>query len=68
MKKLFLAAAIMLLSVQVFARDVHVNGYTRSDGTYVQPHYRTAPDSTRTNNYSYDGNVNPYTGQVGHGH
>lgn len=27
------------------ADDVHVNGYTRDNGTYVQPHYRNAPNS-----------------------
>lgn len=27
------------------ADDVHVNGYSRQDGTYVQPHYRRAPNS-----------------------
>jgi hypothetical protein len=27
------------------ADDVHVNGYTRDNGTYVQPHYRSAPNS-----------------------
>lgn len=50
------------------AADVHVRGYTRSDGTYVQPHYRTAPDSTKSNNYSTYPNVNPYTGQTGTKH
>ena len=31
--------------------DVHVNGYYRSNGTYVAPYYRTPPDSTKLNNY-----------------
>ena len=31
--------------------DVYVKGYTRSNGTYVAPYYRTRPDSSRTNNY-----------------
>lgn len=43
----------------------YVHGYTRSDGTYVAPYYRSEPDDTVTNNYSYEGNVNPYTGEVG---
>jgi hypothetical protein len=25
------------------SRDVHVRGYTRRDGTYVRPHYRSRP-------------------------
>lgn len=36
-----------------------VDGYTRRDGTYVQPHTRTNPDSSRSNNYGAPGNYNP---------
>lgn len=53
------------VSTAAFAGDVHVQGYTRKDGTYVQPHYRSAPDSSRNNNWSTQGNTNPYTGQAG---
>lgn len=54
------------LSVMVCdAGDVYVNGYYRRDGTYVQPHYRTALNRTRNDNYSTRGNVNPYTGERG---
>jgi hypothetical protein len=42
-----------------------VNGYTRSDGTYVQPYYRSSPDSSYNNNYEVKPNVNPYTGKSG---
>ena len=42
--------------------DVQVNGYTRQDGTYVQPHYRTQPDGYTGNNYSAPGNNNPNSG------
>jgi hypothetical protein len=41
---------------------VSVKGYYRSDGTYVAPHYRSDPDGIATNNWSYPGNTNPYTG------
>lgn len=44
---------------------VRVRGYYRSNGTYVQPHYRSNPDSYRFNNYSSYGNYNPYTGSTG---
>jgi hypothetical protein len=47
------------------AKSVRVKGYFRKDGTYVQPHYRSAPDGIKSNNWSYCGNVNPYTGEVG---
>ena len=42
-----------------------VQGYTNQNGTYVQPHMQTNPDSSRTNNWSSQGNTNPYTGQAG---
>jgi hypothetical protein len=43
---------------------VSVRGYTRKDGTYVQPHTRSAPDGNPTNNYSFPGNYNPNTGTI----
>lgn len=54
-----------LISATAFAGDVYHRGYTRKDGTYVQPHYQTAPDNTKLNNYSTQGNHNPYTGKEG---
>ncbi|MEO0285246.1 MAG: hypothetical protein ABIM31_00350 [candidate division WOR-3 bacterium] len=47
--------------------QVHVRGYYRSDGTYVKPHYRSYPDDNPYNNWSFPGNVNPYTGEVAKG-
>ncbi|MBY4768946.1 hypothetical protein [Burkholderia ambifaria] len=49
-----------------YGSDQTVNGYSRSDGTYVQPYHRTAPDGNPYNNYSTQGNVNPYSGQRGY--
>jgi hypothetical protein len=48
-----------------YGTDVFVEGYYRKDGTYVPPHYRSAPDGDPSNNWSSEGNVNPYTGTVG---
>ncbi len=59
-----LAAAALILATPAVA-DTYVNGYYRNDGTYVQPHYRTSPDQNRYNNYSSQGNSNPYTGNQG---
>lgn len=57
---------IMLMAVAGTAiADNYTNGYMRKDGTYVQPHYQTAPDRNPYNNYSTKGNTNPYTGQAG---
>lgn len=49
-----------------YGGSVRVRGYThRSTGTYVMSHRRTSPDSTKFNNWSTKGNVNPYTGKKG---
>lgn len=45
--------------------DTYVSGYFRGDGKYVSGHYRTCPDSSSFNNYSSQGNFNPYTGERG---
>jgi hypothetical protein len=45
--------------------QVYSRGYTRKDGTYVQPYYRSNPNSTQSDNYSTYGNTNPYTGKQG---
>lgn len=50
---------------QVNSNHVRVKGYFRKDGTYVNAHYRTAPNSTNRDNFSTKGNVNPYTGKRG---
>jgi len=47
------------------AGSVYVRPYIRSDGTYVEGHYRSTPDGNPYNNWSTRGNVNPYTGQQG---
>ncbi|MCT4574777.1 MAG: hypothetical protein OIF36_02180 [Alphaproteobacteria bacterium] len=56
MKKVFLLIllGLVVLSSNSFAR-VRVNGYYRSNGTYVAPHYRSNPDGIKSNNYSYRG-------------
>src|ERR1700679_587078 len=61
---LVLLFTLLTLPTSVMA-DENVSGYYRSNGTYVQPYTRSSPDSTVTNNYSYQGNTNPYTGAVG---
>ena len=54
-----------LAATATASAQVYVQGYTKKDGTYVAPHYRSSPDGNPYNNYSTLGNVNPYTGQVG---
>lgn len=45
--------------------DNYTKGHVRQDGTYVEGHYKSAPDRNPYNNYSTQGNSNPYTGQQG---
>lgn len=60
-----LLASICTGSYVAEAGTTYVRPYLRSDGTYVQPHFRTTPDSSRLNNWSTRGNVNPFTGRPG---
>jgi len=65
-KFLFISVLIGMLTLIVtpsFAKSVYVRGYFRKDGTYVSPYYRSAPDKSLYNNWSFSGNVNPYTGK-----
>ena len=50
----------MLISSYNASADVFVNGYTKKNGTYVEPHYRSSPDNSIFNNYSYQQNSNSY--------
>jgi hypothetical protein len=59
-----MAAGLALISVGA-AADTFTQGYVRRDGTYVQPHFSSQRDNNPFNNYSTQGNVNPYTGQAG---
>lgn len=69
MKKMILTLAMTLIGVVVFSQNVtHVNGYYKSNGTYVQGHYRTVQNNTVRDNFSTYPNVNPYTGTVGTKH
>jgi hypothetical protein len=62
----YLAVAVSIFIVSdALARDTTVKGRVRKDGKYVAPHHRTAPNKTRTDNYSSKPNVNPYTGKSG---
>ena len=65
MKKVILAAALVMAMASVASADTYVQGYTKSDGTYVQGHYRSSPNQYKFDNYSSQGQTNPYTGQKG---
>ena len=57
--------AVLLLAATPAIAQVHVDGHFRKDGSYVPPHYRSTPDSSRANNWGSQGNTNPHTGQPG---
>lgn len=64
MKKLLVVTALLSLP-SISLADEYVQGYIRRDGTYVEPHYRSSPNRYREDNYSTQGNTNPYTGERG---
>lgn len=63
--KFYCTLAIALIVTSAAQAQNSVNGYWRKNGTFVAPHFRTNPDSSRLNNWSTQGNSNPYTGRRG---
>lgn len=64
LQKIVFSLLIAFFAISAFA-DVSVKGYYRNDGTYVQPHHRSSPNSNTNDNWSTKGNTNPYTGEKG---
>lgn len=64
MKWMLAVSAIVLPPCAAYA-DEYVHGYTRSNGTYVEPYYKSSPNNSTFDNFSTKGNINPYTGQEG---
>jgi len=69
MKRLLFLVPLLLLGylaqAQVNPNSYYVPSYTKSNGTVVNGHYKTAPNSTNHDNYTTSPNVNPYTGSYG---
>jgi hypothetical protein len=63
--KLAFGITLAIVTCSAFAADEYTRGYTRKDGTYVQPHHSTPDNQNRYDNYSARGNTNPYTGERG---
>ena len=59
-----MTAAGLSLAGASFA-DTWVNGYYKRDGTYVPGHFRSSSNQTNWDNYSTQGNRNPFTGESG---
>ena len=67
MPTILAVAVLAAASCSTAWADTFVRGYKHRNGTFVQQHWRTNPDRTRHNNYSFPGNVNPHTGRVAPG-
>lgn len=64
-KKFMLTALALLTILSSTAYAEYVNGYTKKNGTYVSGYNRSDSNSSVTDNYSFKGNTNPYTGSTG---
>jgi len=62
---LLVAIGCVLAFGTSMADSTKVRGHYKKDGTYVAPHVRTTPNSSKLDNWSTKGNVNPYTGKDG---
>ena len=63
--RLLVASLLLTITASFASADTYVQGYYKSDGTYVAPHYRSDPNYTKRDNWSTEGNYNPYTGKAG---
>lgn len=59
---------VMILGINHYAEasTSRVRGYTKRNGSYVAPHYKSSPNSSKWDNWSSKGNYNPYTGKKGY--
>jgi hypothetical protein len=65
MKKLIIAAIAVAVVTPAHGRSVSVRGHVTKNGVYVAPHTRSAPNSSRLDNWSTKPNINPTTGKAG---
>lgn len=65
MMRILIPLALLISLPALAGGRVHSSGYVRKDGTYVAPHERSAPNSTKQDNWSSKPNVNPNTGEKG---
>ncbi len=57
---------VIVLCLSTEGKATRVKGFIkRSSGTYVMPYHRTKANTTKIDNWSTKGNVNPYTGKNG---
>lgn len=69
MKKLIISTflfGVFIGTASITSAATRVNGYRKSNGTYVNSYYRSDSNSYKYDNYSSKGNYNPYTGKKGY--
>lgn len=62
--------SLMTVNAQNYGRSSYPSvryqqGYTKSNGTYVQGHFKTNSNNTNHDNFSTRGNYNTFTGSTG---
>ena len=66
MKYIICFILLIFCASNSFSQKVrYQKGYTKSNGSYVQPHFKTQPNKTNRDNYSTKPNINPYNGKSG---
>lgn len=61
-----IAASATLMSGYSEAKGSHpTRGYVKRNGTVVASSHATNPNATKRDNFTTQGNVNPYTGKPG---
>lgn len=69
MKTLILILAGVLITLMGYSQSNsnvrYQSGYYKSNGTYVQPHYKTVNNSTNHDNFKTQPNTNTYTNSKG---
>ena len=67
MKTQLLASFILVfMGTNAIGQDqYYVEGHYKKNGTWVEGYYKTKANKTKSDNYSTEGNYNPYTGREG---
>lgn len=66
MKKILLSFSFAFIAFSGFSQTTTTtSGYFKSNGTYVEPHTKTSSNGTNADNFSTQGNRNPFTGSSG---
>lgn len=61
-----LLIAVVLTGATSTLAYSRVGGYTKRNGTYVAPHYKSNSNSYKYDNWSTKGNTNPFSGKKGY--